>query len=186
MGFHTFDVERAELLEDAAARYRFCSREELLGALALDGSETVADLGSGTGFYTEDVAPFADDVYGVDVQEAMHEQFREKGVPANVSLVTADVADLPFDDGGLDAAFSTNTYHEFASDAAFDELERVLAPGARVVHVDWSAAGAGEEGPPTDERFAPADVRDHHDDRAFDVETVEDRPETWKAVLRRV
>ena len=57
MGFHTFDAEKAGRLEDAGRRYQSVSREELVGALDLTGAETVADLGSGTGFYTDDVAP---------------------------------------------------------------------------------------------------------------------------------
>ena len=114
MGFHTYPVERAPELEDPS-RYRFCSREELLGLLSLDGTETVVDLGSGTGFYTDDVAPFAEQVYAVDLQEEMHEIYGEKGVPENVTLVTAEVADLPLDDGECDAAVTTMTYHEFYS-----------------------------------------------------------------------
>lgn len=68
MGHHTFDATDAANLEDAGRRYRSVSREELLWALALDGTETVADLGSGTGFYTDDIAARAGHVYGVDIQ----------------------------------------------------------------------------------------------------------------------
>lgn len=68
MGHHTFDAARADKLEQPERRYRFLSAEELLWALALSPAHTVADLGSGTGFYTDDVAPHAADVYAVDVQ----------------------------------------------------------------------------------------------------------------------
>lgn len=181
MGFHTFPVDRADALEDES-RYRYCSREELVAALALDGSETVADLGSGTGFYTDDVAPFAASVYAVDVQSEMHDAYREKGAPANVEFATAEVADLPFDDDALDAAFSTMTHHEYADATAFAELRRVLAPGARLVTVDWSANGAGEDGPPTDERFALADAVDDLEAAGFAVERASERPETFLLV----
>jgi len=181
MGFHTFDAERANALEDAS-RYRYCSREELVSALALDGDETVADLGSGTGFYTDDVAPFAGTVYAVDVQQAMHDHYAEKGVPSNVEFVTASVGDLPLDDGELDAAFSTMTYHEYADASALAELRRVLAPGARMVTVDWSANGAGESGPPTDERFGADEATSALADAGFDVETASERPETFLVV----
>lgn len=181
MGFHTFPVERADALEDES-RYRYCSREELVGALALDGDETVADLGSGTGFYTDDVAPFAGTVYAVDVQSAMHDAYREKDVPANVEFVTASVGDLPFDDGELDAAFSTMTYHEYADESTLAELRRVLAPGARLVTVDWSANGAGESGPPTDERFAVDDATSALAATGFDVAHASERPETFLVV----
>jgi len=184
MGYHTYDASRADNLEDAAKRYRYCSAEELLGALSLSGSETVADLGSGTGFYTDDVAPFAGTLYAVDVQSAMHDYYREKGLPENVEPVTAEVADLPFDDGALDAAFSTMTYHEFAGDAAIEELGRVLATGCRLVVVDWSAAGQGEAGPPVDERYSASDACEALSAAGFDVVREDSRPETFVVVAR--
>jgi len=181
MGFHTFPVERADALEDPS-RYRYCSREALVAALALEGDETVADLGSGTGFYTDDVAPFAGSVYAVDVQSEMHALYREKGLPGNVETVTATVDDLPLSDGELDAAFSTMTHHEYASDAAVAELRRVLAPGARLVTVDWSANGRGEDGPPLDERYALDEATSALAAAGFEVLRGRERPETFRAV----
>lgn len=184
MAFHTYSLERADALEDPS-RYRYCSREELLAALALDGDETVADLGSGTGFYTDDVAPFGRRVYAVDVQSGMHDRYRRKGLPDNVETVTAEVADLPFDDGALDAAFSTMTYHEFATPEALAEVRRVLVDGGRLVTVDWTAEGSGESGPPTAERFSLADAREHLAEAGFTVDRADARPETFLAVARR-
>ncbi|MEF8800503.1 MAG: class I SAM-dependent methyltransferase [Halolamina sp.] len=184
MGHHTFDVERADKLEDAA-RYRYLSAEELLWALDLSGAETVADLGSGTGFYTDDVAPAADRVWGVDLQSAMHEQYREKGVPENVDLVTTDVADLPFDDNALDAAFSTMTYHEFASEESLGELARVIHPGGRLVVADWAASGEGESGPPADERYGLGDAVTALEEVGFTVEFEAIRTETFLVTATR-
>lgn len=183
MGFHTYPVERAPELDDPS-RYRYCSREELLGMLALDGTETVADLGSGTGFYTDDVAPFAATVYAVDLQEAMHDIYREKGVPENVSLVTADIADLPFEDGECDVAMTTMTYHEFFSEEALAEVHRVLRPEGRFVIADWSAAGSGDEGPSVDERYDLTSARDQLERSGFGVDFANERPETFAAVAR--
>ncbi|RQH02546.1 class I SAM-dependent methyltransferase [Natrarchaeobius oligotrophus] len=184
MGFHTFPVERADSLEDPA-RYRFCSREELLEMLAVDGDDVVADLGSGTGFYSRDVAPVVDTLYAVDIQEEMHDRHREVGVPDNVELIAADVSSLPFDDGELDGAFSTMTHHEYVDDEAMVELARVIRPGGRLVTVDWSADGAGDDGPSMDERFSSADVTAHLERADFAVDRVHDRPETLAVVARR-
>jgi len=184
MGFHTFPIDRADALEDPS-RYRYCSREELLASLAVTPSEVVADLGSGTGFYTDDVAPFVETIYAVDVQSAMHDRYREKGAPDAVEFVTSDVASLPFADGHLDAAFSTMTHHEYASEAAFDELARVLRPGGRLVTVDWSADGAGTDGPPLTERFAIDDAVSQLESAGFTIETATDRPETFLVVATR-
>jgi ubiquinone/menaquinone biosynthesis C-methylase UbiE len=182
MGYHTFDAARADKLEETAWRYRFLSAEELLWALALSPEHTVADLGSGTGFYTDDVAPHAGEVYAVDVQEAMHEYYEEKGVPTNVELVTTGIEELPFEDGSLDAAFSTMTYHEFASDDALAEIRRVLGAAGRLAIVDWTATGTGENGPPLDERYTADAAADALSDHGFEIEHEATRPETFLLV----
>jgi len=179
VGHHTFDASRAEKLERPGHRYRFLSTEELLWAVAPSDDDTVADLGSGTGFYTDDVAPHAGRVYAVDVQEEMHDHYREKGVPDNVELMTSDVSDLPFDDDALDAAFSTMTYHEFASDESLAEVRRVLATGGRLAIVDWAGSGSGEDGPPTDERFTAVEATEALESSGFRIEHESVRPETF-------
>jgi len=182
MGYHTFDAGRADKLEDAQQRYRSLSAEELHWALSASRDETVADLGSGTGFYTDDVAPAVDHVYAVDVQEAMHEYYREKGVPDNVDLVTSGIDDLPFDTDSLDGAFSTMTYHEFASDEALSEIARVLKSGGTLAIADWAASGSGRNGPPVDERFSAAEATNALRQHGFTVEFEAVRPETFLLV----
>jgi len=178
MGFHTFSIDRADDLEEPD-RYRFGSREELLGALAPSRDDVVADLGSGTGFYTDEVAPHVGRVYAVDVQSEMHDRYREKGAPDNVEFVTAGASSLPFDEDELDAVVSTMTYHEFATDAALAELARVVRPGGRVVTLDWSREGTGADGPPVDERFALADAVDAFESAGFRTVAAATRFETF-------
>ena len=200
MAFHTFDIEKADRLDDPE-RYRFCSREELVAALDLaadaaddradtdDAAEatdatdaTVADLGSGTGFYTDDVAPYAGHVYGVDIQSEMHDLYREKGVSENVTLVTSGIEMLPFDDDALEAAFSTMTYHEFATPAALAELARVLAPGGRLVTVDWARDGDGADGPPVAERFTSVEAATTMREAGFTIVSASLRRETFAII----
>jgi ubiquinone/menaquinone biosynthesis C-methylase UbiE len=182
MGHHTFDADGADKLEQAERRYRFLSAEELLWALSISSEDTVADLGSGTGFYTDDVASCAGKVHAVDLQEAMHEYYEEKGIPENVEPVTTGVEDLPFEDGSIDAAFSTMTYHEFASDDAFAEINRVLGPKGRLAIIDWSATGTGKNGPPLDERYTVETAADDLREYNFAIEHAFARPETFVLV----
>jgi ubiquinone/menaquinone biosynthesis C-methylase UbiE len=176
MGFHTFDVSRADRLEDDS-RYRYVSVDELLALFDPEGA-VVADLGSGTGFYTDDVAPYAERVYAVDVQPEMHDYYRSKGVPGNVEFVTAEAADLPFENGGLDAVFSTMTFHEFASEAALAEVARVLADGGRLGIADWTARGRGEDGPPLGERYDLEEAGEMAEAAGLAVEHSDERRET--------
>lgn len=180
MGFHTFDADEAARLEDES-RYRYLSRDELVAALDPSPDDVVVDLGSGTGFYTDDVAPHVARVVGVDVQPSMHRSYRSKGVPENVELVTAAVEAVPAV-GAFDGAVSTMTFHEFASPDALSSVAAALEAGARFVVVDWSARGEGERGPQLDHRYAVEEAADRLADVGFTVDAATERPETFLAV----
>jgi ubiquinone/menaquinone biosynthesis C-methylase UbiE len=184
MGFHTYDVDRADQLDDPG-RFEWCSAEELRSLLCLHGDAVVADLGSGTGFYTDAVAGHADVVYAVDVQPEMHELYAERGMPANVRPVTGEVADLPLVDDRLDAAFSTMTYHEYARPEALAELARVIRPGGRLVTVDWSRNGSRVTGPPLDERYDLGAAISAQMEAGFEIDRGSSRSETFVCRARR-
>ena len=181
MGYHTFPIDRAEHLDDVS-RYRYLSRDELIAALEPTGIERVVDLGSGTGFFTNEVAPFVGRIHAVDVQAAMHDRYAEKGIPANVVPVTSDIESMPFEDDRFDAAVTTMTYHEFFGDAALSEIHRVLVPDARFVIADWSSDGLGEDGPSVAERCSATSATADLEKAGFTVEFARERPETFLLV----
>ena len=177
MGFHTFDPARADQLEDPT-RYAYLSVDELLALFDPGSDDVVADLGSGTGFYTDDVAAATGTVYAVDVQPEMHDIYREKGLPDNVTPVTATAESLPIDDP-LDAVVSTMTFHEFATPATMDAIAEALVPGGRVALADWTHTGAGNAGPPLAERYAADDAVELCENAGIAVDRAEDRRETF-------
>ncbi len=184
MGFHTYDVDRADRLDDPS-RFEWCSAEELRSLLGLHGDAVVADLGSGTGFYTDTVAGHAEVVYAIDIQREMHELYAERGMPDNVHPLTARVADLPLADNALDAAFSTMTYHEYASPAALAALARVIRPGGLLVTVDWSRDGTRVTGPPLDERYDLGSAISAQMEAGFEIDRGDSRSETFVCRARR-
>lgn len=180
---HRFHPADADSLEDTE-RYRFLSRDELVGSLALEPEDVVADIGSGTGFYTREVAPFVSRLYAVDMQSTMHGAFREHGVPENVTLVLGKADSLPFESKSLDRVYATMTFHEFDQDGT-TELFRVLRSGGRLVLADWSASGSGERGPSLEVR---ADVRTASETvgrAGFEILDAWSRPETFRIVAER-
>ncbi|MFW5956504.1 MAG: class I SAM-dependent methyltransferase [Halorhabdus sp.] len=184
MAQHTFDASGASGLEDES-RHEYLSVDELLKLLDPDPADVVADLGSGTGFYTRPVAEYVDRIVAIDLQPAMHAAFDEYGVPVNVDRVTATIESLPVRTNALDAVFSTMTYHEFADERALSELHRALIPGGRLAIADWTAAGERHRGPPLDERFDARMVAAHLERAGFAVERAQDRRETLVVAATR-
>ncbi len=181
---HRAILDRLDRLEDPS-RYRWLSGEELRHHLDPSPTWVVADLGSGTGFYTDDIAPVVRRTYAVDILAEMHERYREQGMPANVEPVTSAFGDLPFDDGGLDGAIAVMTFHH-ELDAALDEIARVLRPGGRFVVVDWSATGAGERDPPVEEEyFDLATCQSLLLEAGFRIRLARERRETFVVVATR-
>ena len=182
MGFHVFDADLAENLDDPG-RFRYCSVEELTAPLPR-GVGQVMDLGSGTGFYTEALRGFAQRVLAVDIQPAMHRFHDDRRPDPRVRLLTAAAAALPIADNTVDATVSTATFHEFADVDALEELARVTVPGGTVVTVDWSATGTGATGPPVDERFSLGEAMVQFEAAGFMTVGSEERSETFRLVSK--
>lgn len=178
---HTFDPAKADRLEDVS-RYRYCSRDDLISLLSPSATDLIVDLGSGTGFYTRDVAPHTERLVGVDIQPTMHGLFQEHGVPTNTALVTGGIDALPFDTDVVDVAFSTMTFHEIATPAALREVARVLRSGGRFVTVDWSANGLGEAGPPREDCVTANEASAMVSEAGFTVRQTDERVETFVLV----
>jgi ubiquinone/menaquinone biosynthesis C-methylase UbiE len=181
---HEHGPSRIDRLNDPA-QYRYLSAEELRRFLDPNPDWTVLDLGSGTGFYTDAVAPVVDTAYAVDVSPEMHEAYRDRGRPGNVESITADVADVPLEDAVADGALSLRTFHHGVSDA-LDEVARLLRPGGRFVVVDWSATGVGDRdrGPDPENCFDLATVQSMLVDEGFEIADAHERRETFVVVAR--
>jgi predicted methyltransferase len=118
---------------------------EVLDALGADTGRRVADIGSGSGYFTVRLAERVGRegrVYAVDVDRAALDRLRERtqrdGLE-QVEFVHADSADprLP---AGLDAALIVDAYHEFRHhDETLQAVFRALVPGGRLVVIDGEA-----------------------------------------------
>jgi SAM-dependent methyltransferase len=136
----TFPAHKADVLDDQS-RLAWLSEAQLLDLLELGGDENVADLGSGTGFYTDRIAAHTTGtVYAVELQPEMQARHQQHDVPANVSFVLSDVDDLPLAPGSLQRAVSINAFHEAHGEVGLARIARALAPGGLFVVFDWRRA----------------------------------------------
>jgi ArsR family transcriptional regulator len=102
---------------------------------------TVADLGCGTGFATELIAPFVGGVVAVDQSETMLEAARARLAGAtHVQFLAAELEALPLAAASVDAAVCMLVLHHVeAPQAVLSEMRRIVRPGGMAVVVDMAA-----------------------------------------------
>jgi ubiquinone/menaquinone biosynthesis C-methylase UbiE len=119
--------------------------ELLMSALQLRRGATVADVGSGTGYFTwrlaQQVGPKGK-VYAVDVQQSMLDLTRKTVAAhklANVEYVLATDTGTRLPERSVDLVFIAYAYHEFGDpDAVMASIRRALKPGGRVVILEYA------------------------------------------------
>lgn len=137
-------------------------KDLLAELLALQGDEDLADLGSGTGFYTNIVAGMTSGtVYAVEIEPEMIDHYRQKGIPANVRIIQEDIRLVSLPAESIDAAYSIVTAHETNGDFNFPSLLKALRAPGRLVIIDWRTNPEGwESGPPSHERIETSQLVD--------------------------
>ena len=119
--------------------------EQLLSALQIRPGATVADIGSGTGYFTWRLAQHVGrqgKVYAVDVQQSMLD-LTKAAVAAhklsNVEYVLATESSPRLPERSVDFVFIAYAYHEFGDpDAVMAAIRRALKPGGRVLVLEYA------------------------------------------------
>ncbi|ONI70802.1 SAM-dependent methyltransferase [Actinosynnema sp. ALI-1.44] len=130
-----FWVRRADRLDAGIANYM----EPFLAAAAIQPSDTVLDIGCGTGTTTRQAAERGGEVLGVDLSAQMIELARQRseGV-AGLRYEQADAQTHEFAEAAYDVAISRNGSMFFEDPvAAFGNIRRALKPGGRLVLLAW-------------------------------------------------
>ena len=150
---------------DAPDRERWQQPDQVIEALALPPGAAVADVGAGTGYFTERLSRAVGPggrVFATDVQPEMIRALEERVVEQdlrNVSVVRAGFDDPSLPPGCCDLVFLANVYKEIDDRVAY--LRRVapaLRPGGRVAIVDFRPDAEGL-GPPREVRLSEDVVR---------------------------
>ena len=116
----------------------------VVAALGIRPGDQVADLGSGSGYFTVHLARAVGPegrVYAVDVDEEMNaylsERLADEGIE-NVEVVLGEYEDPKLPDGQIDLLFTSNTYHHIQDRPAyFRRVQADLAPGGRVAVIEY-------------------------------------------------
>jgi ubiquinone/menaquinone biosynthesis C-methylase UbiE len=111
---------------------------ELLG---LKPTDTIADIGAGTGYFTFRVAKQVAKVYAVDVQPEMLALMAAKqsnnGID-NVERILGEPQDPHLPKGAIDLVFMADAYHEFEFPREMMQgIVQGLKPGGRVAMLEY-------------------------------------------------
>ena len=142
---------------DDPSRDAWQKPHEVIQALALKPNASVADIGSGTGYFAVRLAHFVPQgrVYGVDTEPDMVKYLADRaareGLP-NLTAVqgAADDARLP---DKVDLVLMVDVYHHIERREGYlRKLAAWLKPNARVAIIDFNAKST--MGPPRGQRIA--------------------------------
>lgn len=145
MGGYKFDPAKTARLDDPARLddLRPAAMWEALGNPT--GIRGIADIGAGTGLFSEQFAVLAPDavVYALDTQQGMLDWIAEKRASlvqsGRIVPVLSTESGLPLEDGSVDIAALINMHHELDDpDAMYREVLRVLRPGGHALVIDWT------------------------------------------------
>jgi len=117
-------------------------REAVLNAVHLGRSDTVLDVGAGTGFLTEAAAKIASKVIALDFSRGMSEEAIAKMGSGNVEFRIGNVESMPLQDSSVDVVVGNMVLHHCPHpEIAISEMSRVLKPGGRIAVSDLQEHG---------------------------------------------
>ena len=149
-------AEFAKVLEDPS-RDEWQKPNETVMALGLKSTDTVADIGAGTGYFARRFTHHAGKVYAVDIDEKLLAIAR-KDAPANLETVLAAPDDPRLPAAGIDTIFFCDVLHHIENRPAYySKLVQALKPGERIVVIDFYKKDL-PVGPPAEMKLSDTEV----------------------------
>jgi arsenite methyltransferase len=152
---HPLPLEQYLALLEDPKRDEWQKPDAIIQALKLQNGQMVADIGSGSGYFTLRLARAVQTqgmVFARDVDEGMLTYLRQrlaKENVKNVQLLQVPAHDPLLVDGSLDLAFVCNTYHHIEDrEVYFRKVRKALKPNGRLVIVDFYKKEGILVGPP--------------------------------------
>jgi SAM-dependent methyltransferase len=160
---HSFgDAQKWAQVFDDPKRDAWQKPHEVIQALKLKPDAVIADIGSGTGYFSARFANMSPNsrVYGIDTEPDMvkylAERAKREGLK-NITAVRAKPGDPQLPEKA-DLILLVDVYHHVENrERYFRQLQNSLKPGGRLAIIDFHMDSP--EGPPKAARIAPEQVK---------------------------
>jgi len=129
---------------ESESREIFKHRQKIAEVVNLHAGQAVADIGAGTGFFSNLFARTVGDsgkVYAVELSPVLAERLRELAKTMKlpqVEVVQCTERSVMLPHNSVDVAFICDTYHHFAfQDETLASLHRAMRPGGQLLLIDF-------------------------------------------------
>ena len=187
---HSFDdAEKWAKVFDDPQRDALQKPDEVLDALHLQGTDKVADIGAGTGYFSVRIAKRVPNgkVFAVDIEPDMLRYLGERAHREHLSVLVAvrATAASPNIPEPVDVVLVVDTYHHIENRVSyFAKLRDSLVLNGRVAIVDFKLDAP--EGPPPEYRLPPERIISELDSAGYSlVETHTFLPRQYFLVFQR-
>lgn len=158
---HRFEAKHHKRL-DSAYRRRILPPSTTLKRFGLKKGMTVADIGSGSGYFLIPAARIVGKdatAYGIDASKEMLAVLKRKKPPSNVVPVhTRDGYKFKVAQNSVDFVIASAILHENDPVRFLKEIRRIMKPKGTLLIIEWRRESM-RAGPPMEERLTPVEVR---------------------------
>lgn len=158
----------------------FSDPAQIIENIGIQEGSIVADLGSGSGFYSMAAATTigpTGKVYAVDVQQDLLSRLKSAAHAAkitNIEVLHGDIEHVGgtrIGDAAVDLVIAANVIFQLDNKGGFaDEAKRILKPGGRMLVVDWTDSFGGM-GPQPNMVFTQQEARQLFEPKGFSFVT---------------
>lgn len=156
---------------DNPERRKALPPEKLLELLNVRETDTVVDLGTGTGYFTLPAAQLTSNmIYAVDAEPQMlqilQKRLQEQNVD-HVKLMEGAIESIPLPDETADAVIASFVLHEVSPlEQGLSEIHRIMKEGGGILCIEWEKK-AMEQGPPLHHRLHSDELKEQMEQAGF-------------------